>query len=193
MEKSEIWEGNKSIAERLKKIPALREFDEEELRELLQTSEIHKYSAGETIIEEGTLHKGIYYLISGKVKISKKGKKLLVLHRGGDVFGEMSALGSGHTTASVTAINNTVCLVVSIAALDEALASSRFVFRYLLYREFAEALAHRLRFTTKELIRTQEQLERMEAAYELELGVKRAELEEQLATLRAPQKPGGTM
>lgn len=189
MEKSGIWQGNESIVQKLKNIPALKSLDDGELRDLLRLSEIHKYTAGETIIEEGAAHGWVFYLISGKVKIIKKGKPLMVLQRGGDVFGEMSALGPSQTTASVSAIEDTVCLTVSIADIDQSSASNKFVFRYLLYREFAEALATRLRITTEELIRTREKLERLQTAYKL--AVKTAELEEVRSAIDIVRQEGG--
>lgn len=185
MEKSGIWQGNASVVEKLKSIPALQAFEDSELQDLLRMSEIHKYGAGETIIEEGTAHGWVYYLVSGRVKIVKKGKQLMILQRGGDVFGEMSALGPNQTTASVVAMEDTVCLTVSISDVDRTPASNKFVFRYLLYREFAEALATRLRITTEELIRTREKLERLETAYKL--AVKTAEL----AREKKPEGDGG--
>ena len=85
-------EQNKHVIQSMMKVPAFKTLDESELRDLLQHSEVRDYQAGDMILKEGSYDGKIYYLISGKVKIIKRSKVLLILQRIGDVFGEMGFL-----------------------------------------------------------------------------------------------------
>lgn len=153
--------GNQEILERLRMIPALKAFDDEELQELLKMSEIRDYEPGEMILEEGKTDGWIFYLVSGKVVISKKGKQLVTLETTGDVFGEMGAINGTVRSASVHAHGSAMCLALNISDIDKFSAKNRFAFRYIIYREFAQILANRLRETTDELIKAKEEIERL--------------------------------
>ena len=67
------------IIEKIKTMPALESFDENDLKELLRISKIVRYGPGELIVDESSYDGWIYYLISGKVRIVKKGKPFLHL------------------------------------------------------------------------------------------------------------------
>lgn len=74
------------------------------------------FSAGETILTEGEDGRTAYLLVSGKVDVTVGAgnkKKSLATLRAGEVFGEMSLIEPGPRSATVTALDRTVCLVTS--------------------------------------------------------------------------------
>ena len=149
------------IIEKIKTLPALESFDEKDLKELLRISKIARYEPGELIVDEGAYNKWIYYLISGRVRIVKKGAELAILQRTGDVFGDVGSMGSGDLSVSVDAIDQATCLKIDISSVDGLPNENRFVFRYAIFRGFAEVLAKRLRITTSKYLEAKEELEQL--------------------------------
>ncbi len=86
--------------------PLFKPLDKAERRALMQKFQPQKTYPGDIIIEEGDAGKGIYLVLRGDFKVTKKdGAKAVEVAtlRGSDVFGEISLLNSSPTTASVTA------------------------------------------------------------------------------------------
>ena len=151
------------IIEKIKTLPALEAFDENDLKELLRISKIVRYEPGEAIADEGAYDKWIYYLISGKVRIVKKGNELAILQRTGDVFGDVGGMGGGDLSVSVYAVDASTCLKIDISNVDGLPNENRFVFRYVIFRGFAEVLAKRLRITTEKYLEAKAEIDRLKA------------------------------
>lgn len=154
------------ILEKIKTLPALESFDEKDLKELLRISKIVRYAPGELIVDESSYDGWIYYLIAGRVRIAKRGAELAVLQRTGDVFGDVGGIGSGELSVSVYALDEATCLKIDISTIDGLPNENRFVFRYVIYRGFAEVMAKRLRITTEKYLKAKEEVERLSAARE---------------------------
>ncbi len=154
-------EDNEAIIRKLQQIPVLRALEKEHLQTLLDLSEVREFNPGEQILEEGHFDKWIFYLISGKAKIIKDGKELAVIRRTGDVFGEMGVIDGSARSASVFAVDQTVCLCTDMSQIETLYGDSKFAFRYTVFRGFAQILANRLRMTTGELMRCREELARL--------------------------------
>ena len=152
MSENEFINDNHSTIQHLKKIPALECFSEQDLETFLRFSEVKTYTENETIIEEGNQDDRIFYLISGKAKIVKNGKELIILRRTGDVFGEIGVITGVTRSANVYAIGPTTCLIIRTSQIDNLDEKNRLTFKYVLYRGFAEVLANRLKITTQELV-----------------------------------------
>ncbi len=161
MIESDYLGDNKGFLEKLRQIPTLEAFPEEELKGVLRLSKIVKYDDGERIIEEGHEDKRIFFLVSGGVKVIKHGEVLSTLRRTGDVFGEMGIIDGSPRSASVCAKGETVCLVADASQIDQLSGNDRLAFSYVLYRIFAEILANRLRVTSEELIAAREEIKRL--------------------------------
>ncbi len=146
------------IIEKIKTMPALESFDENDLKELLRISKIVRYEPGELIVDETGYDGWIYYLISGRVRIAKEGHDLAVLQRTGDVFGEVGSMGSGDLSVSVYAMDEATCLKIDISTVDGLPNENRYVFRYVIYRGFSEVLAKRLRITTEKYLAAKAEL-----------------------------------
>jgi CRP/FNR family cyclic AMP-dependent transcriptional regulator len=155
---SDYLKDNEAIIRKLKTIPVLRVLEVRHLQKLLELSRLHEYPAGELILAEGSLDNRIYYLLQGKARIVKNNRELAVIRRTGDVFGEMGVIDGSARSASVYAMEPTVCLVADISSLDDLQDESKHVFRYTLFRGFAQILANRLRMTTEELMRAREEI-----------------------------------
>ncbi len=148
---------NKDLIQMMRKTPFLSSFEEKDLMELLRMSEIRQYEPGEAILEEGSYGIWTYYLISGKAKVLKKGEEVYVLEKTGDIFGEMAVIDGQARSASVYAVEDTMCLAIDFT-FEKFLPEDQDKYKLIIYQEFAEVLATRLRVTTEELIRTREEL-----------------------------------
>jgi len=115
-------------------------------------SKLRMYKSGETIISEGSIDHWMYFIIYGRVKITKGNKEVAVLKRRGDVFGEMRFIDSAPRFASVRAEGETVCLAVDTDHIEHMAGAEKITFHYVLYRIISEILAERLRHATRELI-----------------------------------------
>jgi CRP/FNR family transcriptional regulator, cyclic AMP receptor protein len=138
---------NKPLLDSLRSIPVLEAFEDQELNRLLEMSKVRKYKAGDCIVEEGRTDTWLYFLMYGRVRISKGGKEVVVLQRKGEVFGEMGALDSARRSASAHAVTDSVCL-----------ATDKLAFGYVFYRLMTEILSRRLRQTTDALIKARGRL-----------------------------------
>jgi CRP-like cAMP-binding protein len=86
--------------------PLFRPLDKPNRRALMQKFQPRKTYPGDILIEEGDEGKGIYLILRGDYKVTKKdGAKAVEIAtlRGSDVFGEISLLEKTPTTATVTA------------------------------------------------------------------------------------------
>ncbi len=164
MIESDYLKGNIIFLEKLKEIPTLSTFSEKELKGLLELSKIRKYEPGELILEEGFFDAWIYFLVSGEVKIVKHGEDVSILKRVGDIFGEMGIIDGSPRSASVYAVDQTVCLATDASYIDRLSENDRVAFCYILYRIFSEILADRLRLTTEELIKEKEENKKLRSA-----------------------------
>jgi CRP-like cAMP-binding protein len=156
------------IIEKIKTLPALASFDERDLKELLKISKIVRYEPGELIVDETNYDGWIYYLISGRVRIAKVGNDLAVLQRTGDVFGEVGGLGCGELSVSVYALDSATCLKIDMATVDGLPNENRYVFRYAIFRGFAEVLAKRLSITTEKYVAAKKALLEIKGEYDLQ-------------------------
>jgi CRP-like cAMP-binding protein len=154
---------NQAIINKLQQIPMLRAMEKQHLQALLEMSEIMEFAPGAIILEEGRFDKWIFYLITGKARIVKHGKELAIIRRTGDVFGEMGVIDGSARSASVYAIDQTLCLRTDLSKADALYGENKFAFRYTVFRGFAQNLANRLRMTTEELLRCRELLTKYES------------------------------
>ena len=144
---------NKETIQKLREITPLRFIKEEDIFGLLKSSKMIRYDPGETIIKEGELSSWIYFLITGKVGIRKKEETINILQRRGDLFGEMGVIDDSPRSASIFALDQTVCLAIDASYSKQLQGNEKIAFNAILYRIFAEILAERLRSTDDELVK----------------------------------------
>jgi CRP-like cAMP-binding protein len=95
----------------LKSIDLFRALPSEELAQIAEIAEEQPLAQGDTIFSEGEPGDALYLIVEGKVKVHK-GEKELVRLGVRDVFGEMAVLDSEPRSASVTAVEDSVCLKI---------------------------------------------------------------------------------
>ena len=163
MQESRYLKDNLENIQRLMSIPALRNFETSNLSRLLHLSKMREYDADEVIIQEGDDDPWLYFLLEGSVRVSKKEVVIGTLSEVGEVFGEMRVIDSQNRSATVVALEPTVCLAVNTAAKERMTGKcdrdEQLDFLLLLYRIFAEFLSIRLRLTNEELIKANKILE----------------------------------
>ncbi len=157
MLESKFLKENIENIQRLMSIQALKHFETRNLGKLLRLSKIRQYEDGEQIIQEGDMDPWLYFLLSGKIRITKEGEEIGTISRKGEIFGEMRIIDDQSRSASVHAVGQTVCLAVDTSAgkrMDAAdEKEARLDFLLLLYRIFAEYITARLRLTNEELVK----------------------------------------
>ena len=160
MLESKYLKDNVQNIQKLMTIPRLKKFETESLAQLARLSKIREYDANETIIKEGEKDRWVYFLLSGKARVIKKGVPLAVIEKEGMLFGELSLLDGLERSASVTAMTKTMCLAVDISATDRLPSEDeRTSFLLMIYRVLAEFISIRLRSTTEELIKAKRKIE----------------------------------
>jgi CRP-like cAMP-binding protein len=156
MIESKYLKDNIENIQKLMAIPALRNFETKSLGKLLKLSKIREYENGETIIREGDQDTWLYFLLSGKIRISKENLEIGVIDTKGEIFGEMRIVDTMHRSATVSAVGKTVCLFSSQTPEEEKLD-----FLLLLYRIFAEYMSIRLRATNDELVAAKKKIKHL--------------------------------
>jgi CRP/FNR family cyclic AMP-dependent transcriptional regulator len=158
MQESGFLDSSSRTLDSIKTIPVLEIFEQQELNKLLEMSKIRKYNTGECIVEEGRSDTWLYFLIHGKVRISKKGKEVAILERKGEVFGEMGAMDSSRRSASAHAVKDTACLATDIFYIEKLSGVDKLAFGYVFYRLLSEVLSQRLRRTTEAMLQAKGRL-----------------------------------
>ena len=157
MQESRYLKDNLENIQRLMAIPALRNFETSNLSRLLHLSKMREYDPNETIIQEGDEDPWLYFLLEGSARITKNNIEIGTLSEVGEVFGEMRIIDSQSRSATVVALEPTVCLAINTTAKDRMAGKGdrdeQLDFLLLLYRIFAEFLSLRLRLTNEELIK----------------------------------------
>lgn len=149
----------------LKRLSLFNALDDRGLNALSAIIRLEEYQAGDTIIQQGSPSNGVYLLLDGSVKVSRKtpADPIVVLDTivAGTVFGTLAAIDRKTRGASCTAIGDVV--VGRIAMLD---------FQDLMYGSSALALGFQiviLRSIFHELRKTNEQLSELSALPSLDV------------------------
>jgi CRP-like cAMP-binding protein len=160
---------NEKLISKLKKIEQLKEFSDTDLCSFLQLAKLREYEAGEIIIQEGDFDCWIYFLINGKLEITKKDKIVTCLQNTGDLFGEMGVISGSARSATVRAADTkTLVLGVDSSTVDRKLREKDLSLAHTVNRMFADILSNRLRKVTEENIKLMDEnitlKERLESA-----------------------------
>ena len=165
MLESRYLKDNIENLQKLLAIPALKNFETKSLQKLLRLSRIREYEDGEVIIREGDLDPWLYFLLSGKIRVSKEDLEINTIDKKGEIFGEMRIVDFMQRSASVVAVGKTICLAVDTSAKNRISAQDptdeKLDFLLLLYRIFAEYMSIRLRVTNEELITAKKKIKRL--------------------------------
>ncbi len=98
--------------EELARVWIFSRLDQSDLERIGKGVVSRSYAKGEEIVKEGGQAVAFYVIVKGKVVVTKGGDTLNTL-RAGDCFGEMALLDGYPRVASVKAVEDTDCLVMT--------------------------------------------------------------------------------
>jgi serine/threonine-protein kinase len=119
--------------------PFFRDFSQDQMKELLDLSDIITARPGNVIVAEGEIDDTFYLLLNGKAKVRKNGGDIAIIDAG-ECFGEMAGIGGQPRVASVVADSHCMLMKISATLLDRSLESIQLLF----YKKFATTLVKRL-------------------------------------------------
>ncbi len=133
---------DKEIAEDVELVaqaPFFKNFSEDQIRELVTTSEIVTTKRGETIVLQGDVDDTFYVILNGTARVEQDEKNIAVIGVG-ECFGEMSYIARQARVATVLAESDCILMKISFTLLNRAPDSIQFLF----YKNFAMTLVERL-------------------------------------------------
>ncbi|MEE2618052.1 MAG: cyclic nucleotide-binding domain-containing protein, partial [Candidatus Poribacteria bacterium] len=154
----------RDIIDVLKQIQTFDGLSNRELRNFARISYQRTYAENETIVIEGQDSAGMYVILDGTVKVTRKVEDDTIITlktlEDGTFFGDVGLLDSAPRTATVTAIRTSRIIgffrpeLLNLMESDPKLAS-KVIF------VLAKVLASRLRFTNQELQKAQFENDRL--------------------------------
>ena len=163
MKETPFLDDQSAVLDTLRRVSFFSNLEDRHLRQVFRMSKMRQYDADEMIIPEGVYDSMIYVLLSGEVSIVKGGDVIARLHKTGDIFGELAIISCEPRSASAFAVGRTTCLAVDAAFLDNLLPVDRDPVYAVVYKMFAEVVAHRLRITSEELTSVRDELAKLKA------------------------------
>jgi len=139
--------------EKLRGVPAFAGLSENDLRDLAAALTKVNIRAGQDVIREGESRvekQGLFVLIEGQVRVSKKGRELAKLGPG-TVLGEVELLTRVVPTATVHADGDLVLFWLGRDRFDEMIRAGNLAVYRLVYN-VARVLAARLRATDERAV-----------------------------------------
>jgi glutaminase len=131
----------------------LRDLSPDALATVEGSMQVRSFAAGEIVFREGAAPDAMYFVVSGRVRIVLEldGRRHELTTIGpGASFGEMATIDGGNRSTTVEAETDTVCQLLSFAALAR-LERELPGFKETLYRNVASSLARRLRDANEEI------------------------------------------
>ncbi len=101
-----------SHEEFLARVPIFANCTPEEISAVVSVAQEAYYQPGQIIVTQGTPGQAFYLVLAGRVEILRDGTSLGAFGSG-DFFGEMSLLDQAPRSATIRALDQTVCLMLS--------------------------------------------------------------------------------
>ncbi len=148
--KEERQEEQKRLEESLARNRLFSGLESFYMTDIIGRGEIRSWPAASQIISEGESGDAVYFMLSGKAKVTLYGEEgreiVLALLKEGDMFGEMSIIDGKPRSANVEAVKDMECLVINRAAFLEYLTT-----HHKVYMRFFAYLTGRLRDATRKI------------------------------------------
>ncbi len=195
----------------LKNLPLFKELEEKDISAILRQNDriirVEGFKSGDAIITEKRFDRRMFLMVKGRVLVSKEvmvkntraSQEIITVEGSGHFLGEVTALTGKPRTASVTALEDTLCVVIDIALLMHTSTSTELLERVKrsFYPKLFELLCKRLEETDDSVVKLKQRVEDLEKRvgevikekhqqredYEAEISKKREQikyLEEQL-------------
>lgn len=120
-------------------VPFFENFGKDQVKEILNASNIIKVRKGKVLLTEGEIDDTFYIILSGRVGVTKGSRSIALLSRG-ECFGEMAYLSGQSRAATVVAETDCILLKISGTLLDKSPEAIQIFF----LRNFALTLIQRL-------------------------------------------------
>ena len=101
----------KELVKLLIRAPLFSRLSAKGVEELLAIASQKKFTAGSTIVAQGSTGVGFYLILTGNAQVSRDGKGIAELGAGA-FFGEMCILDGAPRSADVIAVKDTTCLML---------------------------------------------------------------------------------
>ena len=98
----------RASADVLKQVPLFAGLDDRELEQIAASMKERRFSAGDTVTEEGAGGAGFFVVEEGEADVSVDGQPRGSIGAG-DYFGEIALLTGSDRTATITATSDMVC------------------------------------------------------------------------------------
>ena len=98
----------RASADILRKVPLFAGLDDKELRQIADTMQERRFSAGSTVTQEGAGGVGFFVVEGGEADVSVGGEQRGTI-KAGDYFGEIALLTDSPRTATITARTDLLC------------------------------------------------------------------------------------
>ena len=97
-----------TTASTLKKVPLFADLDDRELGEIAGSMRERRFSAGDTVTQEGAAGVGFFVIEDGEADVTVDGQPRGTIGPG-DYFGEIALLTGSDRTATITAKTDMLC------------------------------------------------------------------------------------
>ena len=142
-----------SVAD-LKKVALFENLVPGHLKLVADLASVMDLSPGEVVFKDGDAADRFYFVIAGKVRISKQipgmGEEALAILNAGDYFGEMALIDDRTRSADAIANTTSTLGVIEIAAFEELLFMNKDLAYDLLWT-FVRTLSGRLRESNEKM------------------------------------------
>ena len=98
----------RASADMLKKVPLFADLDDRELKQIAESLRERRFSAGDTVTQEGAGGAGFFVVDEGEAAVSVDGAPRGTIGPG-DYFGEIALLTGSDRTATITASTDMLC------------------------------------------------------------------------------------
>ncbi len=143
----------------LRRVPFLNSFSDEQLDDVLNSSNLIQAEPGDVIIKEGSIDSRIYVLLSGGLEVNVGGKRVAAISGPGEVFGELALVNQDKRGASVLAAVPSLCLAVDQKFLHDIRPREEDpAFHASLYEFVARLIAKKLDATSRRLAEVEREL-----------------------------------
>jgi len=123
-----------------------------ELRQMLESGELHEFEKGTEIITQGDKSDVMYVLASGAVDIVLDGNNVCAMDQPGEVFGEFGVLTGELRSASVIAREDVICFSVTSRFTSRKALEENSMFHQLMLQALTKILLGRLRQNSEEIV-----------------------------------------